>query len=469
MPQKKEEIVSYISLAHLFKRLNEIEGVEDRRLFVSKYILAYDHNEKLDYSFAETIHIAKMKVADAAAKAKLKASKDEHAPKNPKNFVNPYAPSKDADLANEMFMNDPVGYLKGYANQELDRVYKIENPSTADCYIKGGYAIQTAYLTDYTKEKVAALEDNNVFDVKVRLEGKLGSKKALEDLVKATEAGTWSKRFNTTSLAGKNLEQAYKAFNNPKHAYYGNLPTIEKAGNEYLQHKFPGWKPGQPFPSEEQINGLDKTSKARTLLSICLIEAAKEQKLMKDYLKEMSSNKNINYDAVKEAEKREVVAAEKRKEKEDFIKGAKQEEQNNAMEDKSFNDVDVWDTSIADEEVIQTDYEKFQEMIFGKPTEEEQMLDAVDKLGDSFLETENLEKAKAEEERIKKYEENKMLQEKLKADLDLGEDFDIDTAKQEKEYEEELRRLQAKQEKEYEEESYLDSSSSMLDDSELEP
>jgi hypothetical protein len=101
-------------------------------------------------------------------------------------------------------------------------------------------------------------------------------------------------------------------------------------------------------------------------------------------------------------------------------------------------------------------------MIFGKPTEEEQMLDAVDKLGDSFLETENLEKAKAEEERIKKYEENKLLQEKLKEDLDLGEDFDIDTAKQEKEFEEEQIRLQAQQN---EEESYLDVSSSYVEDS----
>ena len=467
MPKKQEEIISYISLAHLFKRLNEIQGVEERRLFVAKYVLAYDHNQNLDYSFEEAIHIAKMKVADEAAKAKLRASKDEHAPKNPKTFVNPYAPSKDADLANQMFMNDPVGYLKGYANQELDRVYEIENPSTGDCYIKGGYAIQTVYLNDDTKKEVAALEDNNTFDVKVRLEGKLGSKKALEDLYKATEAGFWSKRFNTTSLAGKNLDKAFKAFNDPKHAYYGNLPTIEKAGNEYLQHKFPGWKPGQPFPTAEQIDGLDKTSKARTLLSIRLIEAAQEQKLMKDYLKEISSNKNINYDAVKEAEKREAIEAEKRKEKEDFIKGAKQEEQNNAMEDKNFTDIDVWNTSVADEELIQTDYEKFQEMIFGKPTEEEAMLDAVDKLGDSFLETENLEKAKAEEERIKKYEENKMLQEKLKEDLDLGEDFDIDTAKQEKEFEEEQRRLQAKQNEE--EESYLDSSSSIIDDSELEP
>ena len=468
MPKKEEEIISYNSLVHLSKRLNEIQGIEDRRLFVSKYVLAYDHNYKQDYSFEEAIHIAKMKVADAAAKAKLRASKDERAPKNPKNFVNPYAPSKDADLANQMFMNDPVEYLKGYANQELDRVYAIEDPSDADCYIKGGYAIQTVYLDDSLKQKVAALEDNNVFDVKVRLEGKLGSKKALEDLNKATEAGFWSKRFNTTSLAGKNLEKAYKAFNDPKHAYYGNLPTIEKAGIEYLQHKFPGWKPGQPFPNEEQIGRLDKTSKARTLLSIGLIEAAQEQKLMKDYLKDMSSNKNIRYDAVKEADKREAVEAEKRKEKEDFINGAKQEEQNNAMEDKNFMDVDVSDTSIADEELIQTDYDKFQEMIFGKPTDEEQMLDAVDKLGDSFLETENLEKAKAEEERIRKYEEDKMLQEKLKEDLDLGEDFDIDTAKQEKEFEEELKKLQARQNEE--EESYLDvTDSSVLEDSDLEP
>ena len=467
MPKKKEEIVSYISIAHLFKRLSEIQGVENKRLFVTKYVLAYDHNEKLDYSFEEAIHIAKMKVADEAAKAKLRVSKDEHAPKNPKNFVNPYAPSKDADLANQMFMNDPVGYLKGYADQELDRVYEIEDPSDADCYIKGGYAIQTVYLKDPMKKEVAALEDNNVFDVKVRLEGKLGSKKALEDLHKATEPGFWSKRFNTTSLEGKNLEKAYEAFNNPKNAHYGNLPTIEKAGTEYLQHKFPGWKPGQPFPTEEQINGLDKTSKARTLLSICLIEAAQEQKLMKDYLQEMSSNKNINYDAVKEAEQREAIEQVKRQEKEDFIQGAKQEEQNNAMEDKNFSDVDVWNTSIADEKVVKTNYEKFQEMIFGQPTEEEQMLDAVDKLGESFLETENLETAKAEEERIKKYEENKMLQEKLKEDLDLGEDFDIDTAKQEKEFEEEQKKLQAKQNEE--EESYLDVTSSIVDDGDLEP
>ena len=283
------EKVRYVSMVDFMKRIDEIESIDDKRRFAAQYLVRHgiDTNNP-DYSLAEATHIAKMKIAEASVKAKETFFEEEDAAdfyigdsddENREEVVNPYAEDYENDVANEYFMGHASDYLNHLANDLANSEAPANENDIQERIPMDQYLSSAAKFTPELEKDILKLDTKpNALDVKIRIETKLGRSGALQELYNQTKPSFGASFFRTTSLASKNLDTAYKAFNNPNHAMYGDLGTIEKAGFEYLEHKFPGWKRGMELPSEEQINRLSGTSKARALLSVNLINAAKEQK-----------------------------------------------------------------------------------------------------------------------------------------------------------------------------------------------
>ena len=318
------EKVRYVSMVDFMKRIDEIESIDDKRRFAAQYLVRHgiDTNNP-DYTLAEATHIAKMKIAEASVKAKEKFYDEEDAAEyyigdvdgdDRKEVVNPYAEDYENDVANEYFMGHASDYLNHLANDLADAEAPTNENDIEERRPMDEYLSSAARFTPELDKDIIKLDAKpNALDVKIRIETKLGRSGALAELYNKTKPSLGASFFRTTSLASKNLDTAYKAFNNPNHAMYGDLATIEKAGFEYLEHKFPGWKRGMPLPSEEQINRLSGTSKARALLSVNLINAAKEQKGIDQGIREIVGEANHNkyrWDEVKEAEKQFLYGEE---------------------------------------------------------------------------------------------------------------------------------------------------------------
>ena len=329
MPKKLTKVdldkVRYISMVDFVKRIDEIESIDDKRRFAAQYLVRHgiDTNNP-DYSLAEATHIAKMKIAEASAIAKEKFY-DEEDPADyyigdvdgddRKEVVNPYAEDYENDVANEYFMGHASDYLNHLANDLADSEAPVNENDIQERIPMDQYLSSAAKFTPELEKAVLKLDANpNTLDVRIRIDAKLGKSGALNDLYNKTKPTFGATFFRTTSRASKNLDVAYKAFNNPNHAMYGDLATIEKAGIEYLEHKFPGWKKGMPLPSEEQINRLDGTSKARALLSVNLINAAKEQKatIGKDFneMVGVANHNEYRWDEVTKAERAFIAGEE---------------------------------------------------------------------------------------------------------------------------------------------------------------
>ena len=348
------EKVRYVSMIDFMKRIDEIESIDDKRRFAAQYLVRHgiDTNNP-DYTLAEATHIAKMKIAEASVKAKEKFYEEEDAADyyigdvdgdDRKEVVNPYAEDYENDVANEYFMGHASEYLNHLANDLADAEAPVNENDIEERRPMDEYLSSAARFTPELDKDIIKLDAKpNALDVKIRIETKLGKSGALAELYNKTKPSLGASFFRTTSLASKNLDAAYKAFNNPNHAMYGDLGTIEKAGFEYLEHKFPGWKRGMELPSEEQINRLSGTSKARALLSVNLINAAKEQRGVDKGLFKMVGVANHN-----EYRWAEVTDAEK-----PFLTGEEEEldKSNSNDESKLDNSYSSDNSEIEDDEV----------------------------------------------------------------------------------------------------------------------
>ncbi len=425
MPNMSKETfkdVKYVSMVDFCRRIDEIQDIDDKREFATKYLLTYGMNgAQQDYSLNEAIHIARVKLADAGTalrnqvydKTNGKYQEGLFIAEDHPETINAYAKTRADDVANEMFMGRPGEYLQNRARISAQEIVVPNENVIGATDERDHYLNMANRLGEATTTQVFALDDNsNAFDVKFRMEAKFGSRQALERIVKNTKAGFFSRLFRTSSAAGKNLESTYKSFNDPNGDLHGNLDAVERAGEEYLKHKFPGWKPGKPFPTAEQLDRLDATSKARAMLSIGLIEAAKAQRSVVEpfwQMTEGSTIQDISYKDVIDAEaqaeaslkaQKEAAALQAQKEKEEFFKGAAEAETKTSLKgDSAFLD------EVADKDVHATGDEN--------PLEED-IVNAVDKLGES-------------------YDEQQHFQEQFKSDLEMDDSVHIDTAKQEAE------------------------------------
>ena len=305
-PLTKQQLdqVKYVSIQDYCQKVDRIESLEDKLAFSTRYILTYNgiKNGEADPDLEKLIKVAHMKIADKSADLKEFYLETDVNRGRAEVMVDPTVEVYDNDLGNQMFIVNPVGYLKGQA-KELQGEMKAKS-------WKSEYDIQatistTSLLNDVFTDEFGAKIANDikkptVFDVKARVENAFGGPEGLKKAYEKTKPGVLSRMFDTSSLAAKHLDTAYQAFNNPKHALHGNLPTIEKAAKEYLQHVLPDYKPNRlkNIPTMEDIARLSGTRKARALLSINLLNAVKAQKTMEGDYQDMLNEcvgKNLSF------------------------------------------------------------------------------------------------------------------------------------------------------------------------------
>lgn len=72
-----------VSIFDFCKRIDAIDGINDKRKFAGEYIMRYGLNDaKPYYSLEEVVHVARMKLADASLQQKEKLINDEEAREN---------------------------------------------------------------------------------------------------------------------------------------------------------------------------------------------------------------------------------------------------------------------------------------------------------------------------------------------------------------------------------------------------
>ena len=309
--------IKYISMADFSKKIDSIENIDDKLKFARQYLVLHGTNGEPDCSLEDAINIARMKIADAAYELKVQANKnndkvavDKEVKEDddlieivvPKAIdkkspyqVNPFA-TKEKDMELESFMGRPVEYLKNYALKTYndinnDNIEIINESVSKENYMKfynKTIGVDVGLLNPQARGNL---------HINSRLEAMFGGKAALEKAYRDTKPSFFSKMFQTSSVAAGNLDKVYSAFNNPAHVLYGDINSLSKAANEYLMHKIPGWKVGDPYPNKDKLDNLDETSKARTVLSIAILKAAdkehKNEEVYETIVKGCAADENL--------------------------------------------------------------------------------------------------------------------------------------------------------------------------------
>ena len=269
--------VKYVSLVDYMRRVDQLEDFQDKMAFTTAYLLAHGMEQNRDYSFAVVYHVAQLKIAEASADLRKDALYVQ------KYTVNPF--DKDHDAENNKFFARPTQYLKEQVAKRLESL-AAQGPDPRDQQLVEKYQLMHAYLTNDVDERLDAdiyalgfpSAKSTYRDMKLRFKNVFGSTKQLEDAYNATKPGILAKAFGKYSKAYANLDESYKAFNNPKHALYGNIAAIDKAATEYLQHCFPSWNPKLSEFPENAIEQLSGTRKERASFSLKLLKACAEQR-----------------------------------------------------------------------------------------------------------------------------------------------------------------------------------------------
>ena len=303
----KEELrnVTYVSMADFAHRFDEMDDINDKVAFATRYVLSYGASNDVepDYSIEEVVHIVRMKLADASAELKERFFEESETDlEDYPHVVNPYVQNEAEDLAAEMIMGNPAGYFKGSAEKLAHDLPNSSKPNKndADLYYNCKRLAGLIFVDGFNKG-VTDLEKSPVFDIKVRMENRLGSKQALVNSIDATKGGFMSRLFGTSSNAYKNLDAAYKAFNNPNHVNYGDMDTMERASNQYLRHVFPSWKPGDGLPKAADIAKLGDTQKARAQFCVNMLTSIEEERAIEEDFPSLTracENRNIDFSSV---------------------------------------------------------------------------------------------------------------------------------------------------------------------------
>ena len=303
LTEKDIKDLKYASLTDFSRKMDEYQDINDKLKLASEYIILHSFENNPDCTRDEIIEIARMKIADASYQLKQEASKlfeesnkaeeieeekmddidedeiqifnaDEGALNATPYAVNPFASEKD-DLDLELFMAYPSDYLRNYAFKKYNKIEEENIELHKETIVKEKYL--SYYNNAINKENKLEKGERNRLHIITRLQSKFGSKAALDKIFSDTKAGFFSRVF-TQSNAAKNLDTVYQAFNNKDNAYYGDMDALQKAATEYLVHKFPNWKPGEPYPNETAINKLSSVEISRTILSIGILDTINKEK-----------------------------------------------------------------------------------------------------------------------------------------------------------------------------------------------
>lgn len=273
--------IEYVSMTDYSDKLVQFDTYKEKLEFTTKYLLASRHYQgEKDYTFEEALHIARMKLWEESKRLKdgLRPETRERLRRDAPQTVNPNEPSTKQENTNQYFFGDPRRYMVNHTFP-LDDQMMYDDIHTDNRYVD--------LFDNDLNQKIENIEKNsNALDIRFRMEERIGSRKDVEQAYNATKRGFFSKMFSGDSRAHKNFETVYQAFNNPKHALFGNLNSLETASNQYLEHKIPGWKPGDPIP-EDIYTRFNQTEVARIRFCANINATIKEQREKTEGFKEM--------------------------------------------------------------------------------------------------------------------------------------------------------------------------------------
>ena len=272
--------VQYISMADYLSSMDSLTDFDDKMAFTTRYLLAYGSGQQRDVSFPEAVRIAQMKIAQASAQ--LKRGKIII---NTPESVNPDIDA-DADSLNRQFMIEPIQYLQNENTRLLHNEANDGVSQESKNRMANYQAMSIVLANDMDGSISYAIDELNVEpttrDFKTIFSSRYGGFQQVEKAYNDTKPGILSKAFGTSSVAYHNLDETYKAFNNPNHVLYGNLNSLDKAATEYLKHVFPRWDPEDGMISPQVINTLKGTKKARAMFSYNILKTTKEQREMEN-------------------------------------------------------------------------------------------------------------------------------------------------------------------------------------------
>ena len=347
--------VKYVSLVDFNARIDEFENFDDKLNFATKYLLTHGVSAQHDYSFAAAIHFAQMKISDAAAKSGTE--KKGGLIDDEMEIVQATKSKPEEKLSYQMFMGNPSGYLKAEAAKLYQEIDDYDYKTNLDKQVQHNAQFLADNLDEELNNQVERFEHNPAMDFRLRMESHYGGRHALEEAREAVRGGFFSRMFSTSSLAWKNLNTVYDNFQNNKHAFYGDKNALEKAAAEYVTHRFPSWKKGDPLPSEKDLFELGDTERARTEFSLNILRSVAEQRETDkhfDATVEACKGKNVQYsDAVGEYYVKDNLAELKQSQKEDF----RQKLENDLIEE-GFDDPFKSDEEVKNEPLIEDEKEE---------------------------------------------------------------------------------------------------------------
>lgn len=255
----KEQIenATYVSIADFYKRVGLISDFNEKVKFATTYLLTHGMNgAPTDYSLEEAIHLVRAKLIDESKKLReedrpLDMEEKIYIDENP-DAVNPRALEEKDDVENQFFMANPGEYLKSKANQYAKSLGEKDAEIGTEVAFRRNCERLSKSLSAQTSRDILSKEQKGmaVLDITARMQAKYISSDLYRRAEKAARPGFFARHFGTRSLVGKNFDEVYKAFHNPKHALYGNKEALAKATNEYIDYK------ESKKPLEEKIAGL---------------------------------------------------------------------------------------------------------------------------------------------------------------------------------------------------------------------
>ena len=305
LTKEQLEKVKYVSIPDLYAKLDRIEGFDEKVQFATNYLLSHGMDgASTDCTFEEAIHFARLKLIDESKKLRDKIYSDEEGPDPAdlyidynENAVNPYAEDEKDDIENQFFMGNPAEYLKAKAEKHIKQIGAMDN---VEAGIERSYRMNCERLckslTKQMSTKILLAEEKgmNVENIKARLETKYGSRETFHKIEKETHPGFIARAFGTRSNAGKNFDEVYAAFNNPKHALYGNMAALERATTQYLDYKY-----SKKSAAEKAVGLAVKEPKEG--LAENILKAIKEQKENDEVFKPIvgtAVKRNLTQDSV---------------------------------------------------------------------------------------------------------------------------------------------------------------------------
>lgn len=310
MPTKltKNELnkIQYVSMSDYYKNVNQYNTIEDKMKYTTRYLLNHKGHE--DYSLVEAIHIARQAIGNSLEKSNEKDN-----------------------LEANMFVANPIEYIRKEAVKlasEIDQeenTLKKEDDLKASCQYIGSFSSKANMV-----QKLSHLCDDRAFPLKAQFVIKCGGRKALENIKNDTKPGFFSRLFGTTSKEWKNLESAYNEFSKRGSRTYGDKTIIKNASIDYLKHKFPNYQESQEI-TKEMIDRLDKTSKAKTIFALNLLNSVKDQQeIDRNYTQALAraTDKNVLYEDIVEARKNKVIDLDQN----DFQNDLQKETEENIIE-----------------------------------------------------------------------------------------------------------------------------------------